>query len=138
IVNEAAILAVRHHRDKVVMDDFEDAIDRVVAGPERKHRVLSALEKRRVAFHEAGHALVAIGIPGAEPLHKVSIIPRGVGALGYTQQLPATEKFLSTATELKDQVVILLAGRAAEQIVFGDVSSGTSNDLEHASDIARN
>ena len=137
IANEAAILAVRHNHEAVTMADFEAAIDRVVAGPEKKHRVLNAEEKRRVAFHESGHTLVALTVPTGEPVHKVSIIPRGVAALGYTMQLPVEEKFLSTEQELKDQLAILLGGRAAEEIVFGDISSGASNDLERASEVAR-
>jgi len=137
ITNEAAILAVRHNHDAVTMADFEAAIDRVIAGPEKKHRVMNAEEKRRVAFHESGHTLVARSVPTGEPVHKVSIIPRGVAALGYTLQLPVAEKFLSTESELKDQLAILLGGRAAEELAFGDVSSGASNDLERASEIAR-
>ena len=137
IANEAAILAVRHDHAAVTMADFEAAIDRVIAGPEKRHRVLNADEKRRVAFHESGHALVAMTVPTAEPVHKISIIPRGVAALGYTLQLPVRERFLSTASELRDQLAILLGGRAAEEIIFGDASSGASNDLERASEIAR-
>ena len=137
IANEAAILAVRHGHEAIDMADFEAAIDRVIAGPEKKHRVLNSEEKRRVAFHESGHALVALTVPTGEPVHKVSIIPRGVAALGYTMQLPVAEKFLSTESELRDQLAILLGGRVAEEIVFGDVSSGASNDLERASEIAR-
>jgi cell division protease FtsH len=137
ICNEAAIQAVRKGHDRVNMKDFEAAIDRVIAGPEKKHRALNPAEKRRVAFHESGHALVAETVPTGEPVHKVSIIPRGVAALGYTLQLPVDEKFLSTEQELKDQIAILLGGRVAEEIVFGDISSGASNDLERASEIAR-
>ncbi len=137
IANEAAILAIRHNREEVTMADFEQAIDRVIAGPEKKHRALSSEEKRRVAIHESGHALVAKTVPTAEPVHKVSIIPRGVAALGYTLQLPVEEKFLSTEQELKDQIAILLGGRVAEEIVLGSISSGASNDLERASEIAR-
>ena len=138
ICNEAAILAVRNHHTAVEMSDFEAAIDRVLAGPEKKHRALGPDEKRRVAFHESGHTLVAETVPTAEPVHKVSIIPRGVAALGYTLQLPVKEKFLSTEDELKDQLAILLGGRVAEELVFGVVSSGASNDLERATEIARN
>ena len=138
IANEAAILAIRHKHEAVTMADFEAAIDRVIAGPEKKNRGLSAEEKRRVAFHESGHTLVAETVPTGEPVHKVSIIPRGVAALGYTLQLPVEEKFLSTENELKDQIAILLGGRVAEEVVYGDVSSGASNDLERASQIARN
>jgi cell division protease FtsH len=137
IANEAAIRAVRHGHDVVTMPDFEEAIDRVIAGPEKKHRVINAEEKRRVAIHESGHALVTLAVPTGEPLHKVSIIPHGVAALGYTLQLPVEEKFLSTEGQFKDQLAILLAGRVAEELVLGDISSGAQNDLEHASDIAR-
>ena len=137
IANEAAIRAVRHGHSVVTMPDFEEAIDRVIAGPEKKHRVLNEEEKRRVAFHESGHALVALTVPTGEPIHKISIIPRGVAALGYTLQLPVEEKFLSTEQQLKDQLAILLGGRVAEEIVFRDVSSGAQNDLEHASEVAR-
>jgi cell division protease FtsH len=137
IANEAAIRAVRHDHQAITMPDFEEAIDRVIAGPEKKHRTLNPAEKRRVAFHESGHTLVALNVPTGEPLHKVSIIPRGVSALGYTLQLPVEEKFLSTEQQLKDQLAILLAGRIAEELVFGDVSSGAHNDLEHASEVAR-
>jgi cell division protease FtsH len=137
ICNEAAILAVRHDHQAVTTADFEAAIDRVIAGPEKKHRVLNTEEKRRVAYHESGHALVALMVPTGEPVHKISIIPRGVAALGYTLQLPVAEKFLSTRNELKDQLTILLGGRAAEELVLGDISSGASNDLERASEIAR-
>ena len=137
VANEAAIIAVRENRDSVGMQDFEAAIDRVLAGPEKKNRALSEAEKQRVAYHEAGHALVADTVPTGEPVHKVSIIPRGAAALGYTLQLPVQEKFLSTEPELRDQIAILLGGRTAEQIVLGSVSSGAQNDLERASDIAR-
>ncbi|NOQ46292.1 MAG: ATP-dependent zinc metalloprotease FtsH [Desulfobulbaceae bacterium] len=137
ICNEAAIQAVRKDRKQITMEDFEAAIDRIIAGPEKKHRVLDPKEKHRVAFHEAVHALVAETVPTGEPVHKVSIIPRGVAALGYTLQLPVDEKFLSTEQELKDQLAILLGGRVAEELVLGDVSSGASNDLERASEIAR-
>ncbi|HFE64303.1 MAG TPA: ATP-dependent metallopeptidase FtsH/Yme1/Tma family protein, partial [Caldithrix sp.] len=136
IANEAAILAARKNRDAVTMSDFEAAIDRVIAGPEKKNRTLNPDEKHRVAYHESGHTLVAEMVPTGEPVHKVSIIPRGMGALGYTLQLPVQEKFLSTRNELEDQIAILLGGRVAEEIVFGDVSSGASNDLERASEIA--
>lgn len=137
IANEAAILAARHGHKQVLMSDFEAAIDRVMAGPEKKNRVLGKAEKTRVAFHESGHALIAVSVPSGEPVHKVSIIPRGMGALGYTLQLPINEKFLSTKNELNDQIAILLGGRVSEEIVFGDVSSGAQNDLERASDLAR-
>jgi len=138
IANEAAILAARGGRDTVNMADFEAAIDRVMAGPEKKNRILGPEEKRRVAYHEAGHALVAETVPCGQPVHKISIIPRGVSALGFTLQLPVEEKYLSTELELKDQLAILLAGRGAEQLALGSVSTGAQNDLEKASEIARN
>ncbi|MDP2100257.1 MAG: ATP-dependent zinc metalloprotease FtsH [Methylobacter sp.] len=137
IANEAAIMATRVGHDKVEKEDFESAIDRILAGPEKKNRVLNPDEKRRVAFHEAGHALVAEHVPTGQPVHKISIIPRGVSALGFTLQLPVEEKFLSTEHELKDQLAILLGGRMAEEIALGSISSGAQNDLEKASDIAR-
>ncbi len=138
VCNEAAIIAVRRGHDCIAMEDFEAAIDRVIAGLERKTRALSPKEKERVAYHESGHAIVAETVPTGEPVHKVSIIPRGVGALGYTLQLPVEEKFLATEQELKDQLAILLGGRSAEEIIYGDVSTGAQNDLEKASEIARN
>ncbi len=138
IANEAAIMATRVGHDKVEKEDFESAIDRILAGPEKKNRVLNPDEKRRVAFHEAGHAMVAEHVPTGQPVHKISIIPRGVSALGFTLQLPVEEKFLSTEGELKDQLAILLGGRMAEQIALGSISTGAQNDLEKASEIARN
>ncbi len=138
IANEAAIGAVREKHDHIIMADFEAAIDRVIAGPEKKHRTLNGAEKKRVAYHESGHTLVAKSLPTAEPVHKVSIIPRGVAALGYTLQLPVTEKFLSTKKELEEQIAILLGGRSAEELIFGDVSSGAQNDLERATEVAHN
>jgi cell division protease FtsH len=138
IANEAAIMATRVGHDKVEKEDFEAAIDRILAGPEKKNRVLNPEEKRRVAFHEAGHAMVAEHVPTGQPVHKISIIPRGVSALGFTLQLPVEEKFLSTEDELKDQLAILLGGRMAEEIALGSISTGAQNDLEKASEIARN
>ena len=138
IANEAAIMATRVDHNKIEMEDFEAAIDRILAGPEKKNRVLNPEEKRRVAFHEAGHAIVAEHVPTGQPVHKISIIPRGVSALGFTLQLPVEEKFLSTEHELKDQIAILLGGRMAEEIALGSISTGAQNDLEKASDIARN
>jgi cell division protease FtsH len=137
IANEAAIMAVRVGHNQVEMEDFEAAIDRILAGPEKKNRVLNPEEKRRVAYHEAGHAMVAEYVPTGQPVHKISIIPRGVSALGFTLQLPVEEKFLSTEDELKDQIAILLGGRMAEEIALGSISTGAQNDLEKASDIAR-
>jgi cell division protease FtsH len=138
IANEAAIIAIRSGHDRIEMTDFEAAIDRILAGPEKKNRVLTPDEKRRVAYHEAGHALVAENVPTGQPVHKISIIPRGVSALGFTLQLPIEEKFLSTENELKDQIAILLGGRIAEETVLGSISTGAQNDLEKASEIARN
>jgi cell division protease FtsH len=138
IANEAAILAARNGQETVTMADFEAAIDRVMAGPEKKNRILGVEEKRRVAYHEAGHALVAENVSHALPVHKISIIPRGVSALGFTLQLPVEEKYLSTETELKEQMAILLGGRVAEQLALGCASTGAQNDLEKASEIARN
>ncbi|MDP1664968.1 MAG: ATP-dependent zinc metalloprotease FtsH [Methylobacter sp.] len=137
IANEAAIMATRVGHDKVEREDFEAAIDRILAGPEKKNRVLNPEEKRRVAFHEAGHAMVAEHVPTGQPVHKISIISRGTSALGFTLQLPVEEKFLSTEDELKDQMAILLGGRMAESIVFGNISTGAHNDLEKVSEIAR-
>jgi len=138
IANEAAIIATRLSHNSIDMADFEAAIDRIMAGPEKKNRALNPEEKRRVAYHEAGHALVAEHVPTGQPVHKISIIPRGVSMLGFTLQLPVEEKFLSTEPELKDQIAILLGGRIAEAIALGDVSTGAQNDLEKASEIARN
>ncbi|MEC4747446.1 ATP-dependent zinc metalloprotease FtsH [Methylomicrobium sp. Wu6] len=138
IANEAAIMATRSGHTQVEMQDFEAAIDRILAGPEKKNRVLNAEEKRRVAYHEAGHALVAEIVPTGQPVHKISIIPRGVSALGFTLQLPVEEKFLSTEDELKDQIAILLGGRIAEETILGSISTGAQNDLEKATEIARN
>ncbi|MBN2232072.1 MAG: ATP-dependent zinc metalloprotease FtsH [Deltaproteobacteria bacterium] len=137
VANEAAILAARRRRDAVTTADFEDAIERIIAGPEKKRNAMSREEKHRVACHEAGHALVAIDVPTGEPVHKVSIIPRGVGALGYTLQLPVQDKFLATRPELVDQLAVLLGGRVAEELMLGDVSTGAQNDLERATEIAR-
>ena len=138
IANEAAIMAMRVGHDKVEREDFESAIDRILAGPEKKNRVLNPDEKRRVAFHEAGHALIAEHVPTGQPVHKISIIPRGVSALGFTLQLPVEERYLSTEDELKDQIAILLGGRVAEEVALGSISTGAQNDLEKASEIARN
>ena len=138
VANEAAILGARMNHKSITTTDFEAAIDRVIAGPEKKSSTLSPEEKHRVAYHESGHTLVAELVPTGEPVHKVSIIPRGIGALGYTLQVPETEKFLATKNELMDQVAILLGGRIAEEIVFEDISTGAQNDLERSSELARN
>src|SRR5713226_6949032 len=137
IVNEAALLAARKEKDAVEMSDFEEAIDRVVAGLEKKSRVLSEKERDIVAHHEMGHALVAASLPHADPVHKVTIIPRGVAALGMTYQLPTEDRFLLTRSELEDRIAVLLGGRVAEELVYSEVSTGAHNDLERASDLAR-
>src|SRR3989454_2588807 len=137
IVNEAALLAARKEKNAVEMADFEEAIDRVVAGLEKKSRVLSEKERDIVAHHEMGHALVATSVAHADPVHKVTIIPRGIAALGMTYQLPTEERFLMTRSELDDRIAVLLGGRVAEELVYGEVSTGAHNDLERASEIAR-
>jgi cell division protease FtsH len=138
VVNEAALLAARRGGQAVGMRDLEEAIDRVMLGLEKKSRVMSAAEKERVAYHETGHALVALSVEHADPVHRVSIIPRSVGALGHTLQLPTAEKYLMTEPELRDQIAVMLGGRAAEEIVYdGVVSTGAANDLERASELAR-
>jgi len=137
IVNEAALLAARKEKNAVEMSDFEEAIDRVVAGLEKKSRVLSEKERDIVAHHEMGHALVATSVPHADPVHKVTIIPRGVAALGMTYQLPTEERFLMTRSELEDRIAVLLGGRVAEELVYGEVSTGAHNDLERATELAR-
>ena len=138
IINEAALLAARRQGERVEMYDIEEAIDRIILGLEKKNRVMSAAEKERVAHHEAGHTLVALSVPHADPVHRVSIIPRSVGALGHTLQLPTEERFLMTRSELLDQLTVMLGGRAAEEITFhGEISTGAANDLERASELAR-
>jgi cell division protease FtsH len=138
IVNEAALLAARREATEVEMRDFEEAIDRVMLGLEKKKQVMSAEEKERVAYHETGHTLVALSLKHADPVHRVSIIPRTIGALGYTLQLPLHEKYLMTQPEIEDQIAVMLGGRAAEEIIYqGVVSTGASNDLERASELVR-
>ncbi len=136
IVNEAALLAARKNKESVEMSDIEEAIDRVVAGLEKKRRVMSKKEKEIVAFHESGHAIVATVLPGADPVRRISIIPRGISALGYTLQLPTEDRYLMTRSELLDRLAVLLGGRVAEEIVFGEISTGAHNDLQRATDIA--
>ena len=137
MVNEAAIAATRRNATSVSLDDFMVAIERIVAGIEKKSRVLNNEERRRVAYHEMGHALVAANIPGVDPVQKVSIIPRGVGALGYTMQRPTEDRFLLAASDLRNRITVLMGGRAAEQIIFdGNVSTGAADDLQHATEIA--
>ncbi|MGH6897858.1 MAG: ATP-dependent zinc metalloprotease FtsH [Geminicoccaceae bacterium] len=137
LVNEAALLATRRRAEAVTMADFNNAIERIVAGLEKKNRLLNPKERKTVAYHELGHALTALSLPGADPVHKVSIIPRGVGALGYTIALPTEDRFLMTVEELEHKMTVLLGGRAAEQLVFGEISTGASDDLVKVTDIAR-
>jgi cell division protease FtsH len=137
LVNEATLLATRRESEAVSMQDFTAAIERIVAGLEKKNRLLNEKERRRVAYHELGHAFAAQALPGADPVHKVSIIPRGIGALGYTIQRPTEDRFLMSQSELENKIVVLLAGRAAEVLVFGDASTGAADDFAKATDIAR-
>ncbi|MBL8966451.1 MAG: ATP-dependent zinc metalloprotease FtsH [Spirochaetaceae bacterium] len=137
IVNEAALLAVRGGRKKVLHGDFDAAIEKVVAGLEKKSRVMNVNERKTIAYHETGHALAAATTPGADPVRKISIVPRGFGALGYTLQLPIEDRYIVTEEELLGQIDVLLGGRAAEEVAFGRVSTGASNDLTRATDIAR-
>ncbi len=136
IVNEAALLAARKDKTQVEMSDLDEAIDRVVAGLEKKNRRMNEKEKEIVAYHESGHAIVAEVLPNADPVHKVSIIPRGIAALGYTQQLPTEDRYLMTKNELVDKISVLFGGRIAEEIIFQEVSTGAQNDLLRATDIA--
>ncbi len=137
LVNEAALLATRRAATAVAADDFTKAVERIVAGLEKRNRLLNAHERRVVAHHEMGHALAAMALSGADPVHKVSIIPRGVGALGYTIQRPTEDRFLMTQTELENRMAVLLAGRAAETLVFGELSTGAADDLVKVTGIAR-
>ncbi len=137
VINEAALLAARYGKDSVTMDELDKAIDRVMAGPEKKSRVMAPEEKRRVAYHESGHALVAESLPTADPVRKVTIIPHGVAALGYTQQLPTQDRYLYTKEELLDRITVMLGGRAAEEVVFHDVSTGAQDDLQRVGEMTR-
>jgi cell division protease FtsH len=137
LVNEAALLSARRNKDSVGMTEFQDAIDRIVGGLEKKNRMMNEKEKRIVAYHESGHTLVALTLPNADPVNKVTIIPRGIAALGYTQQLPTEDRYLMTMEELLSRLCILVGGRVAEEIIFGDISTGAQNDLQKATDIAR-
>jgi cell division protease FtsH len=137
LVNEAPLLATRRRGETVTMDDFNRAFERIVAGLEKKNRLLNVKERKVVAYHELGHALVALSLPGVDPVHKVSIIPRGIGALGYTLQRPTEDRFLMTVQELEDKMSVLLGGRAAEELVFGEISTGASDDLQKVTEIAR-
>ncbi|NLT21913.1 MAG: ATP-dependent zinc metalloprotease FtsH [Syntrophorhabdus sp.] len=137
LINEAALLAARKGKSSVTMEEFEEAIDRVVAGLEKRKRVMSKKEKEIVAYHETGHALMAESLESADPVHKISIIPRGISALGYTMQLPTEDRYLMTKSELIDRMCVLLGGRIAEEIIFCEISTGAQNDLARATDIAR-
>jgi cell division protease FtsH len=137
LCNEAALLAARYNKDSVGKKEMEAAIERVVAGPERKSRVISPKEKEIVSLHEAGHALVSLLIPEVDPLHKVSIIPRGVAALGYTLQLPLQDRYIMMRSELIGRITVLLAGRASESLCFQDTTTGSENDIEVATQMAR-
>jgi cell division protease FtsH len=137
LVNEATLLATRRHAEAVTMADFTNAIERMVAGLEKRNRLLNPLERRVVAYHELGHAMVALALPGTDTVHKISIIPHGVGALGYTIQRPTEDRYLMTRAELEHKMAGLLGGRAAEQLVFGEISTGAADDLAKATDIAR-
>jgi cell division protease FtsH len=137
IANEAALLAVRRGKKFVGMSEFEEAVERIVAGLEKKNRLINRQEREIVAHHEMGHAIVAMSLPGTDPVHKISIVPRGIAALGYTMQVPTEDRFLMSRTELLGRISSLLGGRAAEEIVFGEISTGAHNDLSRATDIAR-
>ncbi|MBR0233412.1 MAG: ATP-dependent zinc metalloprotease FtsH, partial [Synergistaceae bacterium] len=137
LINEAALLAARHDKEKIDMSDLEEGIERVMAGPERKSRLINDHEKKIIAYHETGHAIVAKILPGSDPVHKISIIPRGHAALGYTLQLPEEDRFLMSKSELMNRISVLLSGRVSEEIVFGDITSGAANDLERATQTAR-
>jgi len=137
LCNEAALIATRRNAADVTLNDFTVAVERIVAGLEKKNRILNPHERRVVAYHEMGHALVAMSVPGSDPVHKISIIPRGIGALGYTIQRPTEDRFLMTRKELENKMQVLLGGRAAEHIVFGEVSTGAADDLQKVTSIAR-
>jgi len=137
LVNEAALLAVRHGKKAVGMPEFEEAVERIIAGLEKKNRLINPREREIVAHHEMGHALVALSLPGTDPVQKITIIPRGIAALGYTMQVPTEDRFLMSKTELLNKVATLLGGRAAEELIFQDISTGAHNDLSKATDIAR-
>ena len=138
LVNEAALLATRRNAETVTLDDFTQAIERIVAGLEKRNRLLNPHEREVVAHHEMGHALVAMSLPGVDPVQKVSIIPRGIAALGYTIQRPIEDRFLMDRAELMNRMTVLLGGRAAESLVFSEISTGAADDLAKATDIARN
>jgi cell division protease FtsH len=138
LVNEAALVATRRKAEAISLDDFNVAIERIVAGLEKKNRLLNPREREIVAHHEMGHAIVAAALPGCDPVHKISIIPRGIGALGYTIQRPTEDRYLMTREELERKMMVLLGGRAAEHLVYGHLSTGAADDLSKVTDIARN
>ena len=138
LVNEAALLATRRQATSVEMNDFTQAIERIIAGLEKRNRLLNPKERKIVAYHEVGHALTALALPGTDPIFKISIIPRGIGALGYTLQRPTEDRFLMTKDELEHKIAVLLGGRAAEKLIFNHLSTGASDDIARATDIARN
>jgi len=138
LVNEAALLATRRQATEVCMEDFTQAIERIIAGLEKKNRLLNPREREIVAYHEVGHALAALALPGSDPVYKISIIPRGIGALGYTLQRPTEDRFLMTKEELEHKIAVLLGGRAAEKLIFNHLSTGAADDIARATDIARN
>ena len=137
LVNEATLLAARREKSAVGMKEFNEGVERVTAGLEKKQRVMNEDEKQRVAYHESGHALVAYCLPNTDPVHKVSIIPRGLAALGYTMQRPEGDRYLMTQAELESRIQVLLAGTMTEEMIFHDISTGAQNDLERATEIAR-
>ena len=137
LVNEAAMLATRRQAPSVTLEDFTAAIERSIAGPEKRKRLLNPREREIVAYHEMGHAIVAMALPGADPIKKVSIIPRGMGALGYTMQMPAEDRYLMSRTELLNRMTVLLGGRAAEMAVFHEATTGAADDLQRATELAR-
>jgi cell division protease FtsH len=136
LVNEAALLATRHGAETVTLEDFTQAVERIVAGLEKRNRLLNAHEREVIAYHEMGHAIAAMALPGTDPVHKVSIIPRGISALGYTIQRPTEDRFLMSSVELENKITVLLGGRAAESIVFPYSSTGAADDLSKATEIA--
>jgi cell division protease FtsH len=138
IINEAALRAVKNGRSSVKQEDLEEAVEVIIAGKEKKDRILSPEEKRQVAFHEVGHALIAALLKHTDPVHKITIVPRTMGALGYTMQLPEEEKYLNTKEEMLDQICVMLGGRSAEEVKFNSISTGAANDIERATQTARN
>ena len=137
IINEAALRAVKNGRQEVIQEDLEEAVEVIIAGKEKKDRILSPQEKRQVAFHEVGHALVAALLPNTDPVHKITIVPRTMGALGYTMQLPTEDKYLINKEEMLDKITVMLGGRSAEEVKFNSISTGAANDIERATQTAR-